>query len=156
MIKIDPVKLRAHLDAMHAEADARDLRSEAIRKIVGVARMDGLDGKALRKVFVRERMEPEKRQKDDDTLALYEGALGAKGRALRAIEAGQPVGEAAETNGVHRATLARARDVAKQPSIATPPHNPETGEISDAEADAAMMDAKAKLDEMKRAKGFAT
>lgn len=133
-MKIDAVKLREYLNTMHGHADARDVQSESIRKVIQVAKGDGFDGKALRKVFVRERMEPEQRQKDDDTVALYEGALGAKGRALRAIADGVPVGEAAKANGVHRATVARARHVAKQAENATPTHDAETGEITETQA----------------------
>ena len=130
-MKIDAVKLREYLNTMHGHADARDLQNESIRKVIQVAKGDGFDGKALRKVFARERMEPEQRQRDDDTVALYEGALGAKGRALRAIADGVPVGEAAKANGVHRATVARARRVAKQGENATCAHDPDTGEITE-------------------------
>lgn len=148
-MKIDPVALRAFLDDMHAHADIRDQRTKSIAGIVTDARGKGVDGKALRKVFVRERMDAEKRQRDDELLTAYEGALGGKGRALRAIEAGVPVEVAAKANGVHRATVARARhgkshvanepsnatrtklDVISPPEVATlPVHDIETGEIT--------------------------
>lgn len=129
-IKINATKLRAYLDTMHGHANARDLQSESIRKVVKEATGYGYDGKALRKVFVRERMDAEKRQRDDELLSAYEGALGGKGRALAAVAAGATLDEAAEIGGIHRATVARARAVAKQASNATPPHDPETGEIS--------------------------
>jgi uncharacterized protein (UPF0335 family) len=128
-MKIDPVALRTFLDAMHAHADIRDQRTKSIAGIVTDARGKGVDGKALRKVFVRERMDAEKRQRDDELLKAYEDVLGGKGRALQAIAEGVPVGEACAANGVHRATVARARHVAKQASNATPPHDSETGEI---------------------------
>lgn len=128
-MKINVTKLRAYLDTMHGHANARDLQSESIRKVVGEAKKDGFDTKALRKVFVRERMEPEKRQTEDDMLAAYETALGGKGRAMVAVANGATLDEAAEIGGVHRATVARARAVAKQASNATPPHDPETGEL---------------------------
>lgn len=134
-MKIDATKLREYLNTMHGHADARDVQSESIRKVIQTAKTDGFDGKALRKVFVRERMDPEQRQKDDDTLAIYEAALGAKGRALRAIEAGAGVEEAAKANGLHRATVSRARNVAKQPENATPAHDADTGEIIEETAD---------------------
>jgi uncharacterized protein (UPF0335 family) len=142
-MRIDAERLRGFLDCMHAEADERDKRSAQIREIVKAAKEAGFDTKAVRKVFARERMDEGERARQDDLLETYEGALGPKGSALRAIEAGVPVGEAAAANGVHRATLARARsrntDVAKQPSIATvanepsiaTPHDPETGEINE-------------------------
>jgi uncharacterized protein (UPF0335 family) len=130
-MKIDPAALRTFLDAMHAHADIRDQRTKSIAGVVTDARAKGIDGKALRKVFVRERMEPEKRQREDDTLRAYEDALGGKGRALRAIANGATLDEAAEIGGVHRATVARASAVAKQASNATPPHDPETGEIAE-------------------------
>jgi uncharacterized protein (UPF0335 family) len=131
-MNVDANKLKAYLDSMDDEADARDKHSAQIRDIVKRAKGDGFDTKALRKVHVRRRMDASVRQRDDDLLDIYEHALGAKGAALRAIEAGASVGEAATANGVHRATLARARNVAKQVSNATPPHDPETGEIRDA------------------------
>lgn len=129
-MRIDPVAPRAYLDSMHVEADARDRHSDNIRKILKSAKEGHqLDGKTVRKIFVRERMEPEKRQREDDLLEAYQDGLGAKGAALRAIEAGATVEEAAKANGVHRATLARARHVAKHPSNATPAHDPDTGEV---------------------------
>jgi uncharacterized protein (UPF0335 family) len=134
-VKIDAERLRGFLDCMHDEADERDKRSAQISAIVKAAKEAGYDTKAVRKVFVRERMDEAERTKQDDLLETYEGALGGKGRALRAIEAGVPVGEACEANGVHRATVARARHgnphVANETSNATP-HDPETGEIKEA------------------------
>lgn len=132
-MKIDAERLRGFLDCMHDEADERDKRSAQIGAIVKAAKEAGYDTKAVRKVFVRERMDAAERTKQDDLLETYEGALGGKGRALRAIEVGVRVGEACAANGVHRATVARARrcepHVAKQVSNATPDHDPETGEI---------------------------
>lgn len=125
---IDVDRLRGFLDCMHAEADERDKRTKQISDIVKAARDAGYDGKAVRKVFVRERMDEAERVKQDGLLEAYEGALGAKGRALKAIESGAAVGASAAANGVHRATLSRARSVAKQTSNATP-HDPETGEV---------------------------
>lgn len=133
--KIDAEKLRGFLDCMHDEADARDERSVAIRDIVKTAKEVGYDTKAIRKVFVRERMDEAERSKQDDLLESYEHALGGKGRALVAIAEGASVKEAAKANGVHRATIARARRVAKQPSNATP-HDPETGEVSSGDSSA--------------------
>lgn len=137
-MNIDKKALKGILDCMHEEADARDKRTLAIRDIVKAAAKKGFDGKALRKVFVRQRMDAEKRQHDDDLIDAYEHALGAKGRAMAAVEAGATLEAAAEANGVDRATVARARAVAKQgenatvanqPSNAT--HDPETGEITE-------------------------
>lgn len=127
---IDATALKGILECMHSEADERDKHSAQIRDIVKAAKEKGFDGKALRKVFVRQRMNEQERTKQDDLLEAYEHALGAKGRALAAIAGGAKVGEAAAANGVHRATVARARNVAKQVSIATPNHDPETGEIA--------------------------
>lgn len=127
-MKINAEMLRGILDCMHAEADARDKHSAQIRSIVTAAKDKGFDTKAVRKVFVRERMDEAERAKQDDLLETYEGALGGKGRALVAIASGVPAGEAARANGVHRATVARAQRVAKQASNATP-HDPATGEV---------------------------
>src|SRR5260370_26323430 len=113
MIKINSVKLRAFLDAMHEHADIRDARTKSIGGVVSDARKQGFDSKALRKVFVRERMAPEKRQKEDETLSLYETALGAKGAALQAIEAGEPAGEAAQAHPLPMATRAPPPHVAE-------------------------------------------
>lgn len=138
-MKIDATKLREYLDSMHSKADARDLQSAQIRGVVSDAKKDGFDTKALRKVFVRERMSAEKRENEDALVGAYEQALGPKGRALKAIEAGVGVGAAADAHRVHRATLARARkaaaNVANEPSNATP-HDPETGEIKETEVQA--------------------
>lgn len=147
-MRIDAERLRGFLDCMHDEADERDKRSVQIREIVKAAKEAGFDTKAVRKVFARERMDEGERARQDDLLETYEAVLGPKGTALRAIEAGVPVGEAAAANGVHRATLARARygnpHVAKQPSNATvanepsvATHDPETGEITETESRAA-------------------
>ncbi len=62
MIKAESGKLRAFLDATHEHADIRDARTKRIGGVVTDARKQGFDGKALRKVFVRERMQPEKLQ----------------------------------------------------------------------------------------------
>src|SRR5260370_37974113 len=107
MIKINSVKLRAFLDAMHEHADIRDARTKSIGGVVSDARKQGFDSKALRKVFVRERMAPEKRQKEDETLSLYETALGAKGAALQAIEAGGAGRGASQSTGTPTATPGR-------------------------------------------------
>lgn len=133
-MKINAERLRGFLDCMHDEADERDKRSAQIRAIVKAAKEVGYDTKAIRKVFVRERMDEGERQKQDDLLDLYEGALGGKGRALQAIEDGATLDEAAEIGRVHRATVARAKAVAKQASNATLAHNPKTGEITDSRA----------------------
>lgn len=136
-MNIDKKALKGVLVCLHAEADARDKHSAQIRDIVKAAKGKGFDGKALRKVFVRQRMDAEARQRDDDLIEAYEHALGAKGRAMLAVEEGASLEDAAEANGVHRATVARARAVAKQGSNATvanqpsdaTPHDPETGEV---------------------------
>lgn len=122
-MRIDANRLRGFLDCMHDEADERDKVSVRIREIVKAAKDAGFDTKAVRKVFVRERMDQSERAKQDDLLETYEASLGPKGSALRAIEAGAPVGQAAKDNNVHRATLARSRHVAKQASNATPAHD---------------------------------
>ncbi|MFZ5783966.1 MAG: GapR family DNA-binding domain-containing protein [Pseudomonadota bacterium] len=130
-MRINAAKLRAYLDTMHGHADARDMQSESIRRVVLNAKKDGFDTKALRKVFVRERMDPEKRQTEDDILTAYENALGGKWRAIQAIEQGATLDQAAEIGGVHRATVARAKSVAKQASDATPAYDAVTGEITE-------------------------
>lgn len=142
---IDAERLRGFLDCMHDEADERDKKSKAISEIVKAAKEAGYDTKALRKVFVRERMDEAERAKQDNLLESYEAALGAKGRALADVRAGVPVGEAAERHGVHRATLARARHVANEPSNATD-HDPETGEVREPGTGAATVVATGTLD----------
>src|SRR5260370_15119444 len=108
MIKAESGKLRAFLDATHEHADIRDARTKRIGGVVTDARKQGFDGNALRKGFVRERMQPEKLQREDETLSIHEAALGSKGAALRAIETGELVAAAAKANGVLRATPVRA------------------------------------------------
>lgn len=115
-MRIDAGRLRAFLDCMHLEADQRDKHSAQIREIVKAAKDAGYDPKAVRKVFVRERMDDAERAKQDDLLESYEGALGPKGAALRAIEQGATLDEAAAATGLGRATVARARAVSRKVS----------------------------------------
>ncbi len=146
-MRIDAGRLRAFLDCMHLEADQRDKHSAQIREIVKAAKDAGYDPKAVRKVFVRERMDDAERSKQDDLLESYEGALGPKGAALRAIAQGATLDEAAAATGLGRATVARARavsrkgsndtaEVSREGGNDTPPHDPDTGEVHDGKAEA--------------------
>jgi hypothetical protein len=71
-------------------------------------------------------MDPAKLAEDDTLIELYEAALGPVGKAMKAVREGATLDAAAEANGVHRATVARARAVAKSSENATVANSHET------------------------------
>jgi len=75
--------LRGILDCMHAEADERDKHSAQIRSIVAAAKDAGFDTKAVRKVFVRERMDDADRAYQDDPTSTRWAARGGRWQPLR-------------------------------------------------------------------------
>tara|TARA_R110000822_G_scaffold125139_1_gene259720 strand:- start:14 stop:484 length:471 start_codon:yes stop_codon:yes gene_type:complete len=99
--------------------DERDGIGSDIRDIYAEAKSAGYIPKALRKVITRLRMDPSKLAEDDTLVELYEAALGPVGKAMQAVREGATLDDAAEANGVHRATVARARAVAKSSENAT-------------------------------------
>ena len=99
--------------------DERDGIASDIRDIYTEAKSAGYIPKALRKVIARLRMDPAKLAEDDTLVELYEAALGPVGKAMKAVREGATLDAAAEANGVHRATVARARAVAKSSENAT-------------------------------------
>ena len=111
--------LKSIVDRINRVMDERDELTADIRDIYAEAKGRGYIPKALRKVVARLRTDPEKLAEDDALLETYEAALGRVGKAMRAVREGATLDEAAEANGVHRATLARARAVAKQSENAT-------------------------------------
>ena len=133
-------RLKSLADRINRLMDERDGIASDIRDLYAEAKSVGYIPKALRKAIARMRMDPDKLAEDDSLLDLYEAALGRVGTAMQAVRAGATVEAAAKANGIDRATLARARAVAKQrenatvanhDEIATPPHDAETGELVD-------------------------
>lgn len=118
--------------------DERDGISSDIRDIYTEAKSAGYIPKALRKVIARLRMDPAKLAEDDTLVELYEAALGPVGKAMKAVREGATLDAAAEANGVHRATVARARAVAKSTENATVAKYRENAPLSD---DARAIDA---------------
>jgi len=132
--------LKSIVDRVNRLMDERDALTADIRDIYAEAKGRGYIPKALRKVVARMRMDPATLAEDDALLETYEAALGRVGKAMRAVREGATLDEAAEKNGVHRATLARARAVAKQGENATvanhgenATHDPTTGEVHEVE-----------------------
>lgn len=118
--------LKSIVDRVNRLMDERDGITADIRDIYAEAKGRGYIPKALRKVVARLRMDPAKLAEDDALLETYEAALGRVGQAMRAVREGATLlDEAAEANGVHRATLARARAVAKSSENATVANHPE-------------------------------
>lgn len=133
-------RLKSIADRINRLMDERDGIASDIRDLYAEAKSDGYIPKALRKAIARMRMDADKLAEEDDLLELYEAALGRVGKAMAAVRAGATLDEAAKANGIDRATLARARAVAKQrenataakaDENATPPHDAETGELVD-------------------------
>ena len=118
-------RLKSLADRINRLMDERDAIGADIRDIYTEAKGVGYIPKALRKVIARLRMDPAKRAEDDTLVELYEAALGPVGKAMAAVRDGATLDDAAEANGVHRATLARARAVAKTGENATVANHPE-------------------------------
>lgn len=125
-------RLKSLADRINRLMDERDAIGADIRDIYTEAKGVGYIPKALRKVIARLRMDPDKLKEDDTLVELYEAALGPVGKAMQAVRQGATLDAAAEANGVHRATVARARavaksyenaTVAKRREIATQPHD---------------------------------
>ena len=106
----------ARIDRLMVE---REDISDAIRDIYSEAKGVGYIPKALRKVVARMRANQADLAEEETLIELYEAALGRVGKAMAAVRAGATLDDAAEANGIDRATLARARAVAKQSENAT-------------------------------------
>lgn len=113
-------RLKSLADRINRLMDERDALSADLRDIYSEAKGVGYIPKALRKVVARLRADPDKLAEEESLIELYEAALGRVGKAMAAVRNGATLDDAAEANGVHRATLARARAVAKQSENATP------------------------------------
>lgn len=101
-------QLKSLAERIERLMDERDGLGADIRDIFMEAKSAGYVPKVLRKAITRKRMDPSKRDEEDAILELYEGALGAVGKALAAVRAGSTWKEAAADHSVPRATLARA------------------------------------------------
>lgn len=112
-------RLKSIADRINRLMDERDGIASDIRDVYVEAKSAGYIPKALRKAIARMRMDPDKLAEDDSLLDLYEAALGRVGAAMQAVREGATVEAAAKANGIDRATLARARAVAKQRENAT-------------------------------------
>jgi uncharacterized protein (UPF0335 family) len=112
--------------------DERDGIASDIRDIYSEAKGVGYIPKALRKVVARMRADEAALAEEETLIELYEAALGRVGKAMAAVRAGATLDDAAEANGIDRATLARARAVAKQSENATPQgtYGPETKSLA--------------------------
>lgn len=131
-------RLKSIAERINRLMDERDGIGADIRDIYAEAKGVGYIPKALRKVIARLRMDPAKLAEDDTLVELYEAALGPVGKAMQAVREGATLDDAAKANGVHRATVARARAVAKSSENATvanheeiATHDPDTGEITE-------------------------
>ncbi len=108
-------RLKSLADRIERLMDERDGLASDIRDIFTEAKSAGYVPKVLRKAIMRKRMDASKRDEEDAILELYEGALGAVGKAVAAVRAGSTWKEASEEHDVPRATLARAiKAVSKQ------------------------------------------
>lgn len=119
----------------HRALKAAELTAE--REVFAAAKKLGLDGKAIRRVIQRRAEDPAKREDFEATVGEYEIALAPGLRAaLEAVEGGASVNGAAAANGVPRSNLRRLAGVAKNTISGHPPHDAETGEITESAAGA--------------------
>jgi uncharacterized protein (UPF0335 family) len=112
-------KLKSLVERIERLMDERDGIASDIRDIYSEAKGNGYIPKALRKVVARMRADEAALAEEETLIELYEAALGRVGKAMAAVRAGATLDDAAEANGIDRATLARARAVAKQSENAT-------------------------------------
>jgi uncharacterized protein (UPF0335 family) len=101
-------RLKSLAERIERLMDERDALGADIREVFLEVKSAGYVPKVLRKAITRKRMDASKRDEEDAILELYEGALGAVGKAVAAVRAGSTWKEASEEHGVPRATLARA------------------------------------------------
>lgn len=129
-------KLKSLAERIERLMDERDGIGADIRDIFTEAKSAGYVPKVLRKAITRKRMDPSKRDEEDTILELYEGALGAVGKAVAAVRAGSTWNDAAKEHNVPRATLARAVAVSKRrEETRSDTDDPTTGEIKDTAAE---------------------
>jgi uncharacterized protein (UPF0335 family) len=88
------------------------------------AREKHLDPKAMRKVLQRRAMSKTDRESLDETIDLYEHALGSLAKAKEAVEGGMSRREAAEKFSVPRAALGHVARGSEN-AISDPPRDPE-------------------------------
>lgn len=119
-------QLKSLAERIERLMDEQDGIKSDIRDLYTEVKSAGYMPKVLRKAIARKRMDPSKRDEEDAILELYEGVLGRVGKALAAVRAGSTWKEAAENNGVPRATLARAVAVSKRQAESRTDTNPET------------------------------
>jgi uncharacterized protein (UPF0335 family) len=112
-------RLKSLVERIERLMDERDGIASDIRDIYSEAKGVGYIPKALRKVVARMRADEAALAEEETLIELYEAALGRVGKAMAAVRAGATLDDAAEANGIDRATLARARAVAKQSENAT-------------------------------------
>jgi uncharacterized protein (UPF0335 family) len=112
-------RLKSLVERINRLMDERDGIASDIRDIYSEAKGVGYIPKALRKVVARMRADEAALAEEETLIELYEAALGRVGKAMAAVRAGATLDDAAEANGIDRATLARARAVAKQSENAT-------------------------------------
>lgn len=112
-------RLKSFADRIERLMDERDAITSDIKDVFLEVKSAGYIPKALRKAIARARADQSKLSEEDAILDIYEAALGRVGKAMAAVHAGATLDEAAKSAGVHKATLARARAVAKSPEIAT-------------------------------------
>lgn len=126
-------KLKSIFDRVNRLLDERDGLMGDVADIYQEAKSAGFVPKVIRKLVQRSRMDPSKRAEEDMLMELYEAEMGAVGRAVAAVRDGATWKEAAEGNGVPRATLARAMAVSKRRSDSEndTAHDPATGEIEE-------------------------
>lgn len=126
-------KLKSLADRIERLMDERDGIQSDIRDIYTEAKSAGYVPKVLRKAITRKRMDVSKRDEEDAILDLYEGALDAKTRAVRAeIAKGSTFDAAAEKTGVPRRTVARIAETVPENKKSGTGTNSQTQEVQPA------------------------
>lgn len=115
-------------DSRTRQKGETDLQRDVFKR----AREKHFDVKALRIVLQRRAMETSKRDEQDYNVHAYELALGGKKDAMEALERGASTREAAKIGGISNGAAAALAKGAQKSSFVSAPHDPETGEVTEA------------------------
>lgn len=146
---VNAPRLQSIVERIERLEEERKAIGSDIRDIYSEAKGVGYDVKTLRRVIAARKMDQADREEQESLFDTYMHALGhAVEKAVRAVHAGAlSMRAAAEQAGVSKSTIQRS--VPKEGAPA------DLGTVAEDDAEAAMLESKARLDEMKAARGLA-
>jgi uncharacterized protein (UPF0335 family) len=131
-MKIDPARIKSWVERIEALLEERAGINGDIRDIYLEIKKGDHDAKAIRKLIQRRAQGEAELAEQDALLSAYTDAMAGKIKALEAIAAGASVREAAKAAGISTGAAGALASVQKSRSVDAH-HDPETGEINDAD-----------------------